>query len=113
MGVWVMSETEKDAYIAANEAFREAQQTRIEIADAVRHAERAVLAVGMGPNSSAVLLSAARGFLKTLRVALTEAIEAEKAAGEKAAKEYNALPSAYNRGWGASLDDLEELRNSK
>lgn len=108
-----MPESEQDAYIAANEAFRDAQQTRMSLADAVRHAEGAVLAVGMGPNSSAVLLSAARGFLKTLRVALTEAIEAEQAAREKAAKEYNALPSTYNRGWGTSLDDLEELRNSK
>lgn len=68
-------ETEKDAYIAASQEYREAQQTRIEIADAEAHLE-------------------------------------ERVAGDKAAQEYNAL-QVTNRGWGTSLEDLEELRTSE
>lgn len=107
-----MSETEKDAYIAASQEYREAQQTRMSLTDAVYHAELAVRNVDMGTNSSMILISAAQGFLKTLKVALAEAVEAEQAAGDKAAQEYNAL-QVTNRGWGTSLDDLKELRTSE
>lgn len=107
-----MPETEKDAYVSANGAFREAQQNRMSLADAVYHAELAVRNVDMGANSSLVLISAAQGFLTTLKVALAEAVEAEEEAAKKAKRAYERR-CAEQQHWGARPEDVFSQKGNR